>query len=104
MDSPWITGKKSTEQYSSVLDVESINLDKNKRSKMAEFVKSLGGKRPIQRILIANNGMAATKAITSMRQWAYMTFGKQHDLEDEDEDDFENHIISQVLKMQIINA
>jgi len=28
--------------------------------------------RPIRKILIANNGMAATKSIMSMRQWAYM--------------------------------
>lgn len=38
-----------------------------------EYVKAKGGDRPIRKILIANNGMAATKAIMSMRQWAYMT-------------------------------
>lgn len=44
---------------------------------MEKFVKTKGGKRVIQRILIANNGMAATKSILSMRQWAYMTFGDE---------------------------
>ena len=41
----------------------------------------MDGKRVIQRILIANNGMAATKAILSMRQWAYMTLGDERAIE-----------------------
>jgi len=41
----------------------------------------MGGKRSLQRILIANNGMAATKAILSMRQWAYMTLGDERAIE-----------------------
>ena len=44
---------------------------KGKRAVVQKFVERMGGKRPIQRILVANNGMAATKAIMSMRQWAY---------------------------------
>lgn len=32
------------------------------------------GKRPIRRLLIANNGIAAVKAIRSIRKWAYETF------------------------------
>merc|ERR1719281_596520 len=44
---------------------------------LAEFSKSLGGKRPIQQILIANNGMAATKCILSLRNWAYVNFGDE---------------------------
>lgn len=46
------------------------------RALVSDFVKKMGGKRVIQRVLIANNGMAATKAILSMRQWAYMVLGK----------------------------
>ncbi|XP_026193591.1 acetyl-CoA carboxylase [Cyclospora cayetanensis] len=42
---------------------------------LATFVQMHGGSKPIRRILIANNGMAATKAIASMRQWAFETFG-----------------------------
>jgi len=45
------------------------------------FVQKMGGKRSLQRILIANNGMAATKAILSMRQWAYMTLGDERAIE-----------------------
>jgi acetyl-CoA carboxylase/biotin carboxylase 1 len=42
-----------------------------------EYVKARGGNRPIRKVLIANNGMAATKSILSMRQWAYMEFGDE---------------------------
>lgn len=52
-----------------------------KRSLVEEFVKGMGGKRVLQRVLIANNGMAATKAILSMRQWAYMTLGDERAIE-----------------------
>jgi acetyl-CoA carboxylase/biotin carboxylase 1 len=77
----WISKKPMDNTFTSkasVMDeVEStISLNAAKREEMDAFVKKLGGHRPIQRILIANNGMAATKAIVSMRQWAYMTFGK----------------------------
>mmetsp|Transcript_14117 Transcript_14117/g.35638 ORF Transcript_14117/g.35638 Transcript_14117/m.35638 type:complete len:2080 (+) Transcript_14117:58-6297(+) len=48
---------------------------------LEEFVKQHGGKRAIRRILLANNGMAATKAIMSMRQWAFLTLGSAKDLE-----------------------
>lgn len=41
------------------------------------YVKERGGDRVIRKVLIANNGMAATKAIFSMRQWAYMEFGDE---------------------------
>ncbi len=44
---------------------------------MEEYVKARGGNRPIRKVLIANNGMAATKSILSMRQWAYMEFGDE---------------------------
>jgi len=42
-----------------------------------DYVKARGGSRPIRKILIANNGMAATKSILSMRQWAYMELGDE---------------------------
>ena len=41
------------------------------------YVKSRGGDRVIRKVLIANNGMAATKSILSMRQWAYMELGDE---------------------------
>jgi len=62
-------------------DVDTIKLDTKKREMMEDFVKKMGGKRPLQRILIANNGMAATKSILSMRQWAYMTLGDERAIE-----------------------
>ena len=52
-----------------------------KRNAIETFVQQIGGKRVIQRILIANNGMAATKAIMSMRQWAYMNLGDERAIE-----------------------
>lgn len=52
-----------------------------KRSLIESFVKKMDGKRTIQRILIANNGMAATKSILSMRQWAYMVLGDERAIE-----------------------
>jgi len=42
-----------------------------------DYVKARGGNRPIRKVLIANNGMAATKSILSMRQWAFMEFGDE---------------------------
>mmetsp|Transcript_23591 Transcript_23591/g.76855 ORF Transcript_23591/g.76855 Transcript_23591/m.76855 type:complete len:2137 (+) Transcript_23591:142-6552(+) len=45
--------------------------------KIAEYVKAKGGNYPIRKILIANNGMAATKCILSIRQWAYMELGDE---------------------------
>ena len=52
-----------------------------KRELVKGFVDKMGGKRVLQRILIANNGMAATKSILSMRQWAYMTLGDERAIE-----------------------
>lgn len=44
-----------------------------------EFVSELGGahKRVIEKVLIANNGVAAVKAIRSIRKWAYDVFGNE---------------------------
>lgn len=44
---------------------------------MDDYVSSLGGKRAIRKILIANNGIAAVKAIRSIRRWAYESFGDE---------------------------
>jgi acetyl-CoA carboxylase/biotin carboxylase 1 len=48
---------------------------------MAEYVEERGGNRPIRKILIANNGMAATKCILSLRQWAYMELGDEKSIQ-----------------------
>jgi acetyl-CoA carboxylase/biotin carboxylase 1 len=41
------------------------------------YVADRGGSTAIKKVLIANNGMAATKSILSMRQWAYMELGDE---------------------------
>ena len=40
-----------------------------------EFVHRYGGKRVIEKILIANNGIGAVKFIRSCRRWSYEAFG-----------------------------
>ncbi|KAJ3673764.1 hypothetical protein LUZ60_005756 [Juncus effusus] len=46
-------------------------------SEISSFCTALGGSRPIRSILVANNGMAAVKFITSIRTWALATFGNE---------------------------
>lgn len=48
---------------------------KTSRDVLKDYVASHGGSREIRRILIANNGMAATKCIMSMRSWAFTELG-----------------------------
>lgn len=42
-----------------------------------DFCQARGGHSPITKVLIANNGMAAVKAIRSIRKWSYETFGTE---------------------------
>ncbi|RKO85987.1 Pre-ATP-grasp domain-containing protein, partial [Blyttiomyces helicus] len=44
---------------------------------VADHVASHRGHAPITSVLIANNGMAAVKAIRSIRKWSYETFGDE---------------------------
>ncbi|TPX49071.1 acetyl-CoA carboxylase [Synchytrium endobioticum] len=46
-------------------------------SAVRDFVLSHRGHTVITKVLIANNGMAAVKAIRSIRKWAYETFGDE---------------------------
>ena len=43
-------------------------------SSIAEFLSKSRGHRLIERVLIANNGIAAVKCIRSIRRWCYETF------------------------------
>ena len=43
-------------------------------STVEEYVEHVGGTRPIKKVLIANNGIAAVKAIRSIRRWAFEMF------------------------------
>ena len=42
-----------------------------------EWVRAAGGTRPIRRILVANNGMAASKFMMSVKNWLFLTFGDE---------------------------
>ena len=53
------------------------DIDKELEDKMWEHVKARVGRKPICKILIANNGMAATKTTMFIRNWAYNTFGDE---------------------------
>lgn len=44
---------------------------------LEEYVEFTGGTRVIKKVLIANNGIGAVKAIRSMRKWAYEMFGNE---------------------------
>lgn len=46
------------------------------------YVSELGGdkSRVIEKVLIANNGVAAVKAIRSIRQWSYQIFGNEREI------------------------
>ena len=41
------------------------------------FTAFSGGDHAIKKILIANNGIGAIKAIRSIRRWAFETFGNE---------------------------
>lgn len=41
------------------------------------FVDFSGGDHAIKKILIANNGIGAIKAIRSIRRWSFETFGNE---------------------------
>jgi hypothetical protein len=44
------------------------------------YVRELQGKRAIKKVLIANNGIAAVKAIRFLRKWSYEVFGNEHEV------------------------
>jgi acetyl-CoA carboxylase/biotin carboxylase 1 len=44
---------------------------------VSEFVEWSDGDHAIEKILIANNGIGATKAIRSIRKWSFETFGNE---------------------------
>uniref|UniRef100_A0A0K6S787 Uncharacterized protein n=1 Tax=Chromera velia CCMP2878 TaxID=1169474 RepID=A0A0K6S787_9ALVE len=65
----------ASEQGNTQLSASSLTASRvTPAQQLEDYVKNHGGSRSIRRILIANNGMAATKAMLSMRQWAYTEF------------------------------
>ena len=49
-------------------------------SDLDSYVRALQGKRAIKKVLIANNGIAAVKAIRFLRKWSYEVFGNEHEV------------------------
>ncbi|CAK4078457.1 unnamed protein product [Aphanomyces euteiches] len=45
---------------------------------MEHYVEEMQGRRAVNKMLIANNGISAVKAIRSIRKWAYETFADEH--------------------------
>lgn len=46
-------------------------------SSVEDFVAFSGGDHAIKKVLIANNGIGATKALRSIRKWSFETFGQE---------------------------
>ena len=63
------------------LPLPDTSADATSTESLARYVAAHGGKRVIRKVLIANNGMAATKAIISMRRWAYNEIGDENAIE-----------------------
>ena len=73
MDTPMTSLKKTASRLS-------INENSHRRfPNVTSFVNQLGGSKSvvIEKVLIANNGVAAVKAIRSIRKWAYDVFGDE---------------------------
>lgn len=62
-------------------NISDVEICEKKLSQISKFVKEHGGNCPIQRILVANNGIAAVKEMRSVRKWAYETFGNDRIIE-----------------------
>eukprot|EP00741_Cyanophora_paradoxa_P025194 tig00000350_g24319.t1 len=59
----------------------SLSLSLDTDDAVAEYVRRLGGSKVIRKVLIANNGIGAVKAIRSIRRWAYETFGNERQIQ-----------------------
>jgi len=55
--------------------IAAIGVEAARSEQFDAYVKDLGGKKPIRKVLIANNGIGAVKAIRSIRRWSYNEFG-----------------------------
>ncbi|KAI9138810.1 acetyl-CoA carboxylase [Paraphysoderma sedebokerense] len=53
------------------------SFEHSRPSRVKDFVISCLGHTVIEKVLIANNGIAAVKEIRSVRKWAYETFGDE---------------------------
>lgn len=67
------------ESRSTILDFSIISdcgelKDLDLKESIDSFVSKLKGNRPVYKVLIANNGLAALKKIKSIRKWCFSTF------------------------------
>lgn len=59
-----------------------MNPESNFFGSVEDFVEFSGGDHAIQKVLIANNGIGAIKAIRSIRKWSFETFGHERMVSD----------------------
>ena len=77
------SGVPETEDAATVPISNAVAKHTHKRfDSVDHYVQELGGDKsfPIRKVLIANNGVAAVKAIRSIRQWAYEVFGNDREI------------------------
>lgn len=67
---------KKSEQITQLTTMAEQNM-----TRITNFVAEHGGNCPIQRVLLANNGIAAVKEMRSVRKWAYETFENERIIE-----------------------
>ena len=72
------TQRGDEQQTHAIADASASSTSSSSADALTKYVSERGGKRVIRKVLIANNGMAATKSILSMRRWAFNTFGDDH--------------------------
>jgi acetyl-CoA carboxylase/biotin carboxylase 1 len=77
-----VINDESTPENEYILRRDSVAFSKNFHRRfhsVENYVSELGGSksRVIEKVLIANNGVAAVKAIRSIRRWAYEVFGNE---------------------------
>ena len=74
------SNSSTTRTLKKVISHKNVNDKSHRRfSTVQSYVQQLGGDKSvvIEKVLIANNGVAAVKAIRSMRKWSYEVFGDE---------------------------
>lgn len=62
-------------------NMQPTKLAEQNLARISTFVSEHNGTCAIQRVLLANNGIAAVKEMRSVRKWAYETFGNDRIIE-----------------------
>jgi hypothetical protein len=79
------SNRKNAQRYESSsslgrLFVSAMDAGPSSFRDLETYVRELQGKRAIKKVLIANNGIAAVKAIRFLRKWSYEVFGNEHEV------------------------